>query len=234
MMRTGHTSAAGKRHPEFSEGGLPQSPEEAAMRVDLPPGSVKKRAPAREANELLTRKKPPPSMSAAGFLLMDSSLNPISFNAEATQILSYPENVADLRRPEVFLSGKIHSTLQSRPTMGDAPFVTEFRSGRRRYFCRAFLVDSQAKDPGQPSVAVLLERGPAGLFPLRQIIQQFNLTQREREVLEYLVQGMSSKEIADRMELSPNTVKTFLRLIMIKMGVTSRSAIVSKIIMAQP
>jgi DNA-binding CsgD family transcriptional regulator len=45
---------------------------------------------------------------------------------------------------------------------------------------------------------------------------------------------MSSKAIADRMELSPNTVKTFLRLIMIKMGVTSRSAIVSKIIMTQP
>jgi DNA-binding CsgD family transcriptional regulator len=72
------------------------------------------------------------------------------------------------------------------------------------------------------------------LVPLRRVIGQFNLTQREREVLEYLLQGMSSKAIADRMELSPNTVKTFLRLIMIKMGVTSRSAIVSKIIMTQP
>jgi DNA-binding CsgD family transcriptional regulator len=193
-----------------------------------------KRVPPYEANELLTGKKAPPSKSAAGFLLMDSSLNPISFNAEAIRILSYPGNVVDPRRPEVFLAGMIHSTLLSRPAMGDAPFVTEFRSGRRRYFCRAFLVDSQAKHPGQPGIAVLLERGPSGLVPLRQVIQQYNLTQREQEVLEYLLQGMSSKGIANRMGLSPNTVKTFLRLIMIKMGVPSRSAIVGKIIMTQP
>jgi DNA-binding CsgD family transcriptional regulator len=227
-------SAAVKRRPEFSVHVPPHFSEEEALKDTLPPPSQKKRIPAHEENELLTRKKVPSSTSAAGFLLLDSSLNPISFNAEATQILSYPEKVADLKRPEVFLAAKIHSTLLNRPGFGEAPFVAEFRSGRRRYFCRAFVVDSQAQAPGQPSIAVLLERGPSGLVPLRRVIQQFNLTQREREVLEYLLQGMSSKEIADRMKLSPNTVKTFLRLIMIKMGVTSRSAIVSKIIMSQP
>ena len=233
MMRTGHVSAAVKRRPEVSVHAPPHISEEDAMKVALPPRSQKKRVPAHEENELLTGRKAPSSRSAAGFLLLDSSLNPISFNAEATQILSYPENVANLNRLEIFLAAKIHSTLLNRPGFGDAPFVTEFRSGRRRYFCRAFVVDTQAKERGQPSVAVLLERGPSGLVPLRRVIQQFNLTQREREVLEYLLQGMSSKAIANRMELSPNTVKTFLRLIMIKMGVASRSAIVSKIIMTQ-
>jgi DNA-binding CsgD family transcriptional regulator len=227
-------SAAAKRRPGFSVHAPPHISEEDAMKVALPPRSQKKRVPAHEEKEFLTRKKPPSSTSAAGFLLLDSSLNPISFNAEATQILSYPENVADRKRLEVFLAAKIHSTLLNRPGFGDAPLVTEFRSGRRRYFCRAFVVEAQAKEPGQPSIAVLLERGPSGFVPLRQVIQQFNLTQREREVLEYLLQGLSSKAIANRMELSPNTVKTFLRLIMIKMGVASRSAIVSKIIMTQP
>jgi DNA-binding CsgD family transcriptional regulator len=227
-------SAAVKRRLEFSGHAPPHISEEDAMKVDLPPGSLRKRVAAHEANELLTRMKVSASRSAAGFLLLDSSLNPIYFNAEATQILNYPDTGANLKRPEVPLGGKIHSTLLSRPAMADPPFVTEFQSGRRRYFCRAFLVDSQARDPGQPSIAVLLERGPSGLVPLRQVIQQFNLTQREREVLQYLLQGMSSKAIANRMELSPNTVKTFLRLIMIKMGVTCRSAIVSKIIMTQP
>ena len=42
-----------------------------------------------------------------------------------------------------------------------------------------------------------------------------------------------SKEIADRMTVSPNTVKAFLRLVMIKMGVSSRSAIMAKIITAK-
>jgi DNA-binding CsgD family transcriptional regulator len=233
MIRTGHVSAAVKRRPGLTVNAPPHISEEDAMKVALPPGSQKKRVPAHEENELLIGKKAPSSTSAAGFLLLDASLNPITFNAEATQILSYPEKVADLKRPEVFLAAKIHSTLLNRPGFGDARFVAEFRSGRRRYFCRAFVVDSQANELGQPSIAVLLERGPSGLVPLRRVIQQFNLTPREREVLEYLLQGMSSKAIADRMKLSPNTVKTFLRLIMIKMGVTSRSAIVSKIIMSQ-
>jgi DNA-binding NarL/FixJ family response regulator len=68
---------------------------------------------------------------------------------------------------------------------------------------------------------------------LSQVCQQFKFTQREREVLEYLLQGMSSKVIANRMNLSPSTVKAFVRLIMIKTGVSSRSAIVAKIMMIQ-
>jgi DNA-binding CsgD family transcriptional regulator len=203
------------------------------MRVDLPPGGVKNRVPTREAEESLSRKKVPPSRSAAGFLLMDSSLNPISFNAEAIQILGYPDKMAKLRRTEVFLAEKIRSTLLSGRPLGNVPFVTEFRSGRRHYFCRAFLVDAHANDPCHPCIAVLLERGPSGLIPLSQVSQQFNLTQREGEALAYLLQGLSSKEIANRMNVSPNTVKAFLRLIMIKTGVSSRSAIVGKIMMTQ-
>ena len=232
-MMTGHTSLAATVRPELKVYALLHSSEEPAMRVDLPPGGLKNRAATRETEESLTRKKVPPSRSAAGFLLMDSSLNPISFNAEAIQILGYPDKMAKLRRTEIFLAERIRLTLLSGRPLGSAPFVTEFRSGRRHYFCRAFLVDAQANDPAHPSIAVLLERGPFGLIPLSQVSQQFNLTQREEETLAYLVQGLSSKEIANRMSVSPNTVKAFLRLIMIKTGVSSRSAIVGKIMMTQ-
>jgi DNA-binding CsgD family transcriptional regulator len=95
-------------------------------------------------------------------------------------------------------------------------------------------VDSQAKNPARPSIAILLERGPSGLVSLSQVSQQFKLTQREREVLEYLLESLSSKEIANRMNISSNTVKVFLRLIMIKTGVCSRSAIVEKVMMTHP
>jgi len=69
--------------------------------------------------------------------------------------------------------------------------------------------------------------------PLLGVSQQFNLTQREQEVLKHLVQGLTGKAIANRMNISPNTVKAFLRMIMIKMGVSSRSEVVIKIIMTQ-
>jgi DNA-binding CsgD family transcriptional regulator len=165
---------------------------------------------------------------------MDSALNPISFNTEATQILGYPDKFANVKRADAFTTGNFCSSLISRQPGSSSPLVSEFRSGRRRYFCRAFLVDSQAKDPAHPSIAVLLERGPSGLLPLSQVSQQFNLTRRERQALEYLLQSLSSKEIANRMNVSPNTVKAFLRLIMTKMGVSSRSAVVGKILMTQP
>src|SRR5467141_3761385 len=173
-MMTGHTSPAVTRRPELSQQTLPHSSREGAVRVEPPPGNLKNKVAAREANESLTRKKVPPSRSAAGFLLMDSSLNPISFNAEAIQILGYPDKMAKLRRTEIFLAERIRLTLLSGRPLGSAPFVTEFRSGRRHYFCRAFLVDAQANDPAHPSIAVLLERGPFGLIPLSQVSQQFN------------------------------------------------------------
>jgi len=171
--------------------------------------------------------------SAAGFLLLDSSLSIVSFNGEAVQILSYPDNVENLTSSGVLLTETIQSRLITQQASGESVFVKEFKSGRRTYFCRAFLIDSHAKEPGQPTTAVLLERGPSGLVLLSQVCQQFKFTQREREVLEYLLQGMSSKVIANRMNLSPSTVKAFVRLIMIKTGVSSRSAIVAKIMMIQ-
>ena len=56
------------------------------------------------------------------------------------------------------------------------------------------------------------------------------LTPGEREFLEQLANGYAYKEIAERMKISPNTVKAFLRLVMVKMGVSTRSGIIGKIV----
>jgi DNA-binding CsgD family transcriptional regulator len=186
----------------------------------------------REPDKRATMEKVSPPWTVAGFVLMDSSLSPISFNAEALEILVYPNKPANSRSSDILLT-KTCSTLLSGQRLGDARSVTEFRSGRRRYFCRAFFVDAHANDRSHPSVAVLLERGPSVLIPLSQVSLQFSLTQREGEALAYLLQGLSSGEIANRMNISPNTVKAFMRMIMIKTGVSSRSAVLRKIMMTQ-
>jgi DNA-binding CsgD family transcriptional regulator len=190
------------------------------------------RVPVSEAGTPPRTEKLSPCWTAAGFVLMDSSLSPISFNAEAVEILGYPNRPTNPRRSDILLA-KTCSALLSRQPLSGARCVTEFRSGRRRYFCRVFVVDAHANALSHPSIAVLLERGPSALFPVSQICEQFNLTRREGEALAYLLQGLSSKEIADRMNISTNTVKTFLRLTMIKTGVSSRSAMIGKIIMTQ-
>jgi DNA-binding CsgD family transcriptional regulator len=175
-----------------------------------------------------------PPRSVVGFLLLDSSLRPVAFNAEAIRVLSYPNQLANVRPADVFLAERIRESLLNREPSRESPLVKEFRSGRRRYVCRAFSVDSDTRGASLASIAVLLERAPVGLLPLSPVSEQFKLTRRERDALEHLLQGLSNKEIANRMGVSPNTVKAFLRLIMLKMEVSSRAAIVAKIMMASP
>jgi DNA-binding NarL/FixJ family response regulator len=50
----------------------------------------------------------------------------------------------------------------------------------------------------------------------------FNLSPREKDIVEFLVQGRSNKEIADQLCLSSDTVKAHLQHIFRKLGVSSR------------
>jgi DNA-binding NarL/FixJ family response regulator len=50
------------------------------------------------------------------------------------------------------------------------------------------------------------------------------LTEREREVLDLLAQGLTNKEIAERLFITPNTVKRHLKAVFEKLGVHTRSA----------
>ena len=196
----------------------------------IPPLETRRGLSGAETNESRTQQKPPPRNSAAGFLLMDSLMCPISFNAEAIEILSYPDKLASGNRPGDALARRIRSTLTNQQPSRESPFVTEFRSGRRRYLCWAFPVDLHAKGPVHTSTAVLLVRASSGLILSLHVPERFNFTRRERETLEFLLQGLSNKEIANRMNVSPNTIKVFLRLIMVKMGVRSRAAIVVRLL----
>jgi DNA-binding NarL/FixJ family response regulator len=57
---------------------------------------------------------------------------------------------------------------------------------------------------------------------------QYGLTPRENEILEWMVEGLIKKEIADRLGLSPHTVDTHLRSIYSKLQVHTRTGAVSK------
>lgn len=51
----------------------------------------------------------------------------------------------------------------------------------------------------------------------------FDLTQRECEVLELMVEGLNNTQIAGRLTVSPSTVKTHVSNILSKLGVSSRT-----------
>ena len=54
------------------------------------------------------------------------------------------------------------------------------------------------------------------------MVEDQDLTAREAELIELMAQGYSNKEIADRLFLSPHTVKTHLRQAFRKAGVRNR------------
>jgi DNA-binding NarL/FixJ family response regulator len=55
------------------------------------------------------------------------------------------------------------------------------------------------------------------------------LTDREREVLDLLAQGLTNKEIAEKLVITTNTVKRHLKAIFEKLGVHTRSAATAKV-----
>jgi DNA-binding CsgD family transcriptional regulator len=168
------------------------------------------------------------ALSTNGFLLLDTALNVLAANQQALEILSFPTAADQIKQPKVFLADRVRITLVDRKQQGKPVFFKEFRSGKRRYVCRSFHLEHAGAKFGQPVVAVLLERDSAGSV-VSDLSRRFDLTERERQTVDFLMQGLTSKEIAARMNISPNTVKAFLRLVMVKMKVSTRSGIAGKI-----
>lgn len=167
--------------------------------------------------------------SKSGFLLLDSSLNLVASNAEALLILSYPNKPDRVKQLTVFLSDRIRTGLINHQSSDGSRIVKEYYSGRRHYVCRGFQVDCSGRFSPQAAIAVLLDRNVPPDLALEELCRQFDLTPRERETVELLVQGLTTKEIASRLAISPNTVKAFVRLVMVKMSVSTRSGIVGRL-----
>ena len=173
--------------------------------------------------------------STPGVLLLAlPSLNPVAYNWEALQILAFPANPPELKRLPTFLTKQLRLKLEVRTSAEGPQFAREFKSGNRTYLCRVLdlRMDHGLKaELHGATTALLLERHlSAAGFLRRRACEAFGLTQREREIVDLVLRGMTTKEIAQMMTVSPNTVKTFLRLIMTKMNVSTRSGIIGAIL----
>jgi len=175
------------------------------------------------------------SGSAVGFVLLDASLRVLYANTDALRILAYPLAPTMPRGADDRVAKKIREQIENCMPSPERSMLTDLTSGKRRYFCRAFAMNDAgetlpATAAFQPSFAALIERRKPALVELAHVGDQYELTPRERQALALLLHGLSSKEIAVRMHVSPNTVKAFLHSIMLRMHVSSRGAIVGKIL----
>lgn len=80
-------------------------------------------------------------------------------------------------------------------------------------------------------VAVIVEPAhPARIYPL--LMSVYGLTGRERDVTRLILQGCSTKDIADALVVSAHTVQQHLKSIFDKTGVRSRRDLVGKVFFA--
>jgi DNA-binding NarL/FixJ family response regulator len=177
--------------------------------------------------------KPLSPLGFSGLLLTDASLRPIASNREARAILGYSGRSGTKKRlVSAVPKGVLERIRQANSGEGLA-LLTSLRAGGVEYTCRVYFMDSYKDNSSvaERILAFVIDKNWADKHAATsEVATHFNLTEREREVFKWLCVGLTDKQIADKMEISPNTVKCFVRLIMIKMGVGTRTGVMAKIL----
>ncbi len=135
-----------------------------------------------------------------------------------------------LQIPEALLKG-IRSHGRDDLSSLVKPLVMPFHTAQGNYVCQVYWLNEPPADLPS-SIVVVLHRDTSIADTINVVADAFGLTAREREALIGISLGLCSKELAVRMNISPNTVKTYLRLIMLKVGVSTRSELLATMLYA--
>ncbi len=167
--------------------------------------------------------------STPGILIFDTNDRLLYSNHEASEIIpdleKIPQEICDLcnrvkrriERPAIIRKDDFHyAVLKS-----DAGIL---------YAMRAILIGKQGTVKKPTHVMVLLE----GIIEKHNIDfekaqKKFELTKRETEVLGLVCEGLSNKEISEKLFISEYTVKDHIKNVMRKMGVASRNEIMASL-----
>lgn len=86
-------------------------------------------------------------------------------------------------------------------------------------------LEGDAAVDGEVAVRLLRQLATETAAPVASVVPQPSeqLTTREREVLDLLAQGLTNREIAARLVVSPGTVKVHVEHIIAKLGVSDRT-----------
>jgi DNA-binding NarL/FixJ family response regulator len=96
--------------------------------------------------------------------------------------------------------------------------------------CRAVPLTAQTAAPLSTPTLLLIERPRAYHSTVSRLATDFHLSKRQMELVNLLALGLTNKQIASAMRLSTHTVKTHLRLIMTKLGISTRTGVLGALI----
>lgn len=170
-------------------------------------------------------------------------------NQEAAKILTYstlsPEggntvaNVSLLcSKWRRLLENQIATLIESGDTCAERSsppyFLEVIRSGRRKYVVKGTALLGGRSADEQENYLFLLERICSEKINMPLIARQWNLSRREQDIVRLLFADRCNKEISYLLGLSINTIKAYMKLLMRKLGVSSRAGIVSCLLTKEP
>lgn len=173
-----------------------------------------------------------PGSSAPGLLLFDEHGEATSINEEArSRLLQLPDgpsvpSALGLRLP-IWLIG---TALQARAIAqgrdrGSARVRIRTRD-RQWLTCRASCLTGPGGRPG-PTALVIEPAAPADLAVI--VAQAYGLTAREFEVAKLVARGLPTTDIASALFVSPHTIRSHLKTVFAKAGISSRGELVARL-----
>jgi DNA-binding CsgD family transcriptional regulator len=221
-------------------GALPGVPRAGAASGNVPPkasgttpkgtasGGAPRNPGAGRSTDGRRTKREQPTLQE-GLLLMNQTLERVALDRGAQVILNHQTPPGGKSDPASCVPKSVMDLIR-RSLNGLLPVTMYFGIGGQEYIWRAYWMDSQNGFIREPLVVLHVEKVVADRDTVYDVAGRHNLTDRERETLRGISRGLTSKELAQMMGISPNTVKAFLRMIMIKMGVTTRAGIVASLL----
>ncbi len=162
-------------------------------------------------------------------LFFDLDIKLTFCNKEASEIIdSYPNLYEMIHK--VCLEVKNGADIPPLSSDDEIRHTAIYRDSQSAVFgVRAFLVGGASEqEPRQIMVLIekIVEKHSVDLQKARD---KFHLSKRELEVLNLIAEGLTNKEIAERLFIGEHTTKDHVKNIMRKVNVKSRSALISAV-----
>ncbi len=175
--------------------------------------------------------------STPGTIIVDMNNRLVYFNQEALEMIPELQKISKGKKKQNIpkpISNLCKELKESRRRKGSDQKVNVSHKllnnkAHFPYSMRAFFMGGMG-DKNPTHIMVLLEKIiQKHEINLEKAQKEFKISKRELEVVQLICEGLANKEISEKLFISEYTVKDHIKNILRKMGVTSRSQIISSL-----